>query len=198
MAFSTHDCNKNKCTGPKYCGLGIECHNCHAFVFIECIENVKEMECLFQFLDITAHDYASDKQLYKDRNNEKLIKLFSGTFIQFICSNCDINGVRADCNNQSSDKITDLNTKIALLTSSIEDKKKSIESAFDIQKSKLNDFSMNLAADFQSIIESLGEVQCNQSAPVFDYPMVNTRRRGKKYHPICQYTTQSVYKCKSS
>lgn len=184
MALSTHDCKKNQCTGPKYCGLNIACHNCQSSVFIECIDKVNEIECLLQFLDITAHDCVSSEQSYLDRNKSKLKKIFNGTMIKYVCSNCSVNGMNAESNvtnneDSNENKITELSTKIALLTSSIESKKKNIESAFEIQKEKLNEFGRNLETDFQSIVASLDEVLC-VSAPVFNNPMVNMKSRGRK------------------
>lgn len=83
MAFAKHNCIEKKCSGPKYCGMKIECHKCQKHTYIECIDKSSEIEHLLAVLEITVHDGVKDKSKYVTEYGKNLNKIFNGQSIKF-------------------------------------------------------------------------------------------------------------------
>lgn len=163
MSLSPHSCKEQKCSGPKYGGLRIKCHDCHEYNFIECIEDRKEIEFLLQYLDITVYNGTS--KTYANTHNEKFKNIFNGFCIRFICINCNINGINGDNNlndnelNQSV--MNEVLTKVTQL------------------KSIAEKFNVDFDNSFKEVVDTLQSTDSGNTSSFITntiHPNVNTRR----------------------
>lgn len=166
MPYTIHKCEEEGCRGEQYKGLYFECHQCGTRAFIDCIEYDMRY-FLYNVIDIlpfkSCTDYDGDT--YFKRNMEKI----RGTFhhlIKFICHTCnrntkstedlqrkidslekELSDVRIEYSDSSPpdvNKVTDIETEIASLLTSVERANESIQIMYNWMQTELNMKQSNL------------------------------------------------------
>lgn len=116
MAFSMHKCIEGQCSGSKFADMKFQCKQCQKYTFIECVASTKEIS---NFLKLTNFKSIADDdkiEEYTELSKKKLNYVFHDlSLIQFICSECQINGLSAQSREEFENKIAELERQIESL-----------------------------------------------------------------------------------